>query len=110
MGLSLPAALKLDRHQGKLILKRALEPMLPRDILYRTKQGFATDLAPLFRREAATLRDRLLGGPMPGSQLFDTEAIGRMIDAHASGAADHAQMLWLLLAFEGFLADLGRHD
>ena len=83
--------------------------MLPRNILYRTKQGFASDLAPLFRRDAARLRERLLGEAMLGSGLFDGEAIGSLIDAHAGGGADHAQMLWLLLAFEGFLADLPRH-
>ena len=84
----------------------ALEPLLPHGVLYRPKQGFTSDLAPLFRAQMPRLR-ALLGGPvMLGSGLFDGAAIGRLLDAHASGTRDHAQVIWLLLAFEGFLAAL----
>jgi asparagine synthase (glutamine-hydrolysing) len=40
------------------------------------------------------------------SGLFDREAIARLLEEHARGAFDHAQIIWLLLAFEGFLAAL----
>ena len=105
-GLSLPASLKIGAGGGKHILKRALEPMLPRDILYRPKQGFTSDLAPLFRLERARVRGLLLGPFMMESGLFDGAAIGRLLDEHESGRFDHAQVIWLLLAFEGFLAAL----
>ena len=104
-GLSLPAPLKIGAGGGKHVLKRALEPMLPREVLYRPKQGFTSDLAPLFRSHVARLRTLLLGETMLDSGLFDADAIDRLLDAHASGA-DHAQTIWLLLAFEGFLAHL----
>ena len=106
-GLSLPSELKIRGAEGKFILKQALEPLLPRDILYRTKQGFTTDMAPLFRRDADRVRARLLGGHMQDSGLFDERGIATLIDNHASGRFDNTQPLWLLLAFEGFLADLG---
>jgi asparagine synthase (glutamine-hydrolysing) len=102
-GLALPASLKIRGGEGKYILKKALEPMLPREILYRPKQGFSNDLAPLFRRDAGRVRARLLDAPMLDSGLFDAASIGRLVDEHASGAMDHAQVIWLLLAFEGFL-------
>jgi asparagine synthase (glutamine-hydrolysing) len=102
-GLSLPAALKIGAGGGKHILKRALEPLLPREILYRPKQGFASDLAPLFRREAARVRTLLLGPCMLESGLFDPAGIARLLDEHESGGSDHSQVIWLLLAFEGFL-------
>ena len=105
-GLSLPAALKIGQGGGKHILKRALEPLLPRDILYRSKQGFTSDLAPLLRREGARVRVLLLGPCMMDSALFDPAGIARLLDEHASGRFDHAQVIWLLLAFEGFLATL----
>jgi hypothetical protein len=41
---------------------------------------------------------------MLASGLFCGQEIARLIDAHESGRADHAQKLWLMLAFEGFLA------
>jgi asparagine synthase (glutamine-hydrolysing) len=102
--LALPAALKIRGGTQKYVLKRALEPVLPRDVLYRPKQGFTTDLAPAFRGQADQLRQRLLGAPMLGSGIFAPAAVARLIDDHERGAANHAQELWLLLAFEGFLA------
>ena len=103
-GLSLPANLKIRGHEGKYILKKALEPLLPREILYRPKQGFTNDLAPLFRRHAARLRARLLGETLLDSGLFAPAEIARLLDEHAAGRFDHSGARWLLLVFEGFLA------
>jgi asparagine synthase (glutamine-hydrolysing) len=102
-GLGLPAGLKLRGGQGKLILKRAMEPFLPNDIIYRAKQGFATPLASQFRAGAARLRERLLGDVMLDSGLFQPEALAQLIDEHESQRLDHSGVLWLLLVFEGFL-------
>jgi len=103
-GFALPAALKLRGGVGKYVLKRALEPYVPREILYRPKQGFASSPAATFRAQADRLRGRLLGGAMAGSGLFSGAAIAGLIDQHEAGSFDHSQPLWLLLVFEGFLA------
>lgn len=103
-GLSLPASLKLRGSSGKYVLKRALEPLVPREVLYRPKQGFATSLGGLFRREMARVRARVLSETMLDSGLFEPEALGALLDEHATGRIDHALPIWLLLVFEGFLA------
>ena len=103
-GMRLPPALKLRGQEGKWVLKKALEPLVPAEILYRPKQGFAMPLARLFREQAGRLRARLLGPAMLDSGLFDRQAIARLIDEHAGGTSDHSGALWLLLTFEGFLA------
>ncbi len=105
-GMRLPPGLKLRGQEGKWVVKRALEPLVPHEILYRTKQGFAMSLAGLFRTEAVRLRERLLGTPMQDSGLFDPAAVARLVDQHASGVSDHSSALWLLLVFEGFLTAL----
>ena len=102
-GMSLPPSLKLRGQEGKWLLKRALEPALPSEILYRRKQGFAMSLSSLFRKDAGRLRERLLGGPMQDSGLFDAATVAEMIDRHEQGRSDYAGPLWLLLVFEGFL-------
>jgi asparagine synthase (glutamine-hydrolysing) len=102
-GMRLPPALKLRGQEGKWLLKRAMEPKVPSEILYRRKQGFALSLAGLFRAEAGRLRERLLGGPMLDSGLFDVTAVKTLIDQHEQGRFDHSGPLWLLLTFEGFL-------
>ena len=103
-GLSLPASLKLQGGRGKHVLRQALAPYLPQELLDRRKQGFATSLAAPLRAGAARVRKRLLGPIMADSRLFDTDAIARMLAEHEQGARDHSQALWLLLVFEGFLA------
>ena len=103
-GMSLPPAFKLRGQEGKYLLKRAMEPKLPADLLYRRKQGFATSLSALFRSEVGLLRERLLGSRMQDSGLFDETVIETMIDRHESGRSNHEGSLWLLLAFEGFLS------
>ena len=103
-GLALPRKLKLHGQEGKWVLKRALEPLLPREILYRSKQGFTQRLGPQFRQGAARLRARLLKGPLPDSGLFRPETVARLIAEHEAGRADHGGALWHLLVFEGFLA------
>ncbi len=103
-GMSLPSALKLRRGTGKFLLKRAMEPLLPHDILYRPKQGFATSLAAPLRAGAERLRERLLSPVMLDSGLFEPGAISQLLDEHERRSFDHATPLWLLLVFEGFLA------
>ena len=104
LGLSLPTDLKLRGAEGKYILKRAMEPYLPREVLYRTKQGFATSPAATFRTEAARLRRHLLGNAMRDCGLFRIERVAALIDQHAAAAFDHSHVLGLLLVFEGFLS------
>ncbi len=100
----LPAAWKLHGGEGKHLLKRALEPFVPRDILYRPKQGFSLPLAAWFRGPLrARVRDGLTGAIMGDSGLFDMDFIGNLVEQHQSGRRDHAPTLWSLLAFEAFL-------
>ncbi|MGH7111961.1 MAG: XrtA/PEP-CTERM system amidotransferase [Stellaceae bacterium] len=105
----LPPALKLRGGEGKRVLKSALEPHVPRDNLYRPKQGFAVPLVKWFR---GPLRQRVrerLSAPMLGeSGLFDRAAILRLLDQHESGQRDHSAPLWTLLMFEAFLRQV--HD
>jgi asparagine synthase (glutamine-hydrolysing) len=100
----LPTSLKLNGGEGKYVLKKALEPLLPQETLYRKKQGFAVPLDLWFR---GSLRDRvqqtLTGQALAGSGLFDGDYLQRMWREHASGRRNHSAVLWALLMFEGFL-------
>ena len=101
---TVPADLKIRSTGGKYILKRALEPFVPHENLYRAKQGFAMSLAPQFRDAGAqTVRDRLSSEAFRDSGLFDPAAISTLVEQHASGAFDHNQAIWSLLMLEGWL-------
>ncbi|MGB0721427.1 MAG: XrtA/PEP-CTERM system amidotransferase [Gammaproteobacteria bacterium] len=100
----LPADWKMSGGDGKRIFKKALEPFLPDDVLYRPKKGFAVPLGAWFRgplRER--LREALLGERMAACGLFDRSFLARLLDWHDSGRRDMSATLWALLMFEAFL-------
>jgi asparagine synthase (glutamine-hydrolysing) len=104
----LPSDLKVRGGEGKAVFKQALERHLPRDILYRPKQGFAVPIARWFRgglRER--VRSAVLGPHLAGSGWFDMDYLTRLVDEHQSGRRDHATPLWTLLMFEAFLRRSG---
>jgi asparagine synthase (glutamine-hydrolysing) len=101
---SLPAEVKLRGGEGKAVLKKALEPVLPREVLYRSKMGFAVPIDVWFR---GSLKERLaqtIKGPrLAESGIFDPTELARMVDDHHSGRRNHSAPLWTLLMFDGFL-------
>ena len=106
--LSLPRRMKIADGAGKFILKRAFERFVPREILYRPKQGFSVPLADWFRGAlgAAFHQDLAARNLLTESGFFDGAVIDRMAKQHRSGMRDHSRFLWLLWNFQRFLADV----
>lgn len=108
---SLPGALKVHGKEGKYLLKKAMEPSLPREVLYRPKMGFAVPLARWFRgplRER--LRERVLGATLAETGIFERKTLETLVDAHQSGARDYSAPLWTLLMFDAFLRNSSAGD
>jgi len=100
----LPPDYKLKGREGKYIFKKALEPVLSDEILYRPKMGFAVPLISWFRgplREK--VRSSILGDRMMESGLFEPNYLKTLVDQHQSGRWDHSASIWTLLMFEAFL-------
>ncbi len=96
--------LKLHGREGKYLFKKALEPKLPDDILYRQKMGFAVPLAGWFRGPLRQkVRDNILSERMLDSGLFNQAYLERMLDQHQSGVRDYSASLWTLMMFGSFL-------
>jgi len=101
---SLPPDVKLRGTEGKYLLKKAMEPHLPHEILYRPKMGFSVPLAGWFRgplRER--VRDAVLGPVLADTGLFDQGYLRHLVARHQSGVRDYSASLWSLLMFESFL-------
>jgi len=108
----LPPGMKLAGSNGKRILKRAFEPHLSKEILYRNKMGFAVPLANWFRGALRQrVRDALLGPTLSGMGIFNTAFLETLLDQHQSGQRDHSAALWALLMFEAFVrSSLGTQE
>jgi len=101
---TLPTSLKVRGQEGKYLLKKAMEPHLPHEIMYRTKMGFAVPLASWFRGPLRQrVRDAVLGARLAETGYFDASYLRHLVDAHQSGARDYSSPLWTLLMFDTFL-------
>jgi asparagine synthase (glutamine-hydrolysing) len=104
LGLGLPDNLKVRGRTGKIALRRAFAPELPRRIAGRGKRGFGVPLARWFRGDLKTLaHDVLLDGQARNRGLFRPDGVQRLLDDHAAGRADHGHRLWCLLMLELWL-------
>lgn len=100
----LPVDMKLKGTEGKHILKYALQPYLPHDILYRKKMGFSIPLSEWFRGPLLQrLRSAVLSQRLLDTGLFNATFLKEMVDQHVSGRRDYGAALWSVLMFEAFL-------
>lgn len=99
-----PSNLKLNGAEGKYIFKKALEPYVPNDVMYRPKMGFSIPLADSFKGE---LRDRVRSAASSDILLdtgfFDSSYLQTIVDEHQSGVREHSAIIWSVLMFESFL-------
>jgi asparagine synthase (glutamine-hydrolysing) len=94
---SMPSSLKLRNGTGKYILKKSLEPVLPRNILYRPKQGFAIPLDVWFRRELKELAESIIVKTEDG--ILDRNFLTKIWNQHQKGLYDRSALLWSVLMF-----------
>lgn len=101
---TLPSDLKVRGQEGKFIFKKAMEPSLPNDVLYRPKMGFSVPLARWFRGPLRQkVREAVLGERLAQTGWFEPRYLRELVDGHQSGAYDYSAPLWTLLMFDGFL-------
>jgi asparagine synthase (glutamine-hydrolysing) len=96
----LPSPLKRRRGRGKAVLRRAVEDLLPREVLTRAKKGFGVPVSEWFRGELRPmLRDVILSDRARARGLFAPAAVARLVAEHEAGG-DHGPRLWALLVLE----------
>jgi asparagine synthase (glutamine-hydrolysing) len=101
---TLPSSFKLRGGNGKAIFKKAMEPLLPNDVLYRPKMGFSVPLARWFRGPLKNrVRHALLEGALAKSGYMDLAVLNELFEQHQSGSHDHSLPLWSLTMFDAFL-------
>lgn len=101
----LPVDFKLRGKEGKYILKKALEPHLPNDVLYRPKMGFGVPLGKWFRGPLKDrLRQSLVEGGLADTGLFEASYLEQLVNEHQSGMREHSAPLWSLMMFQAAVA------
>ena len=99
----LPAALKLRNRRLKYFTRKLGERYLPRELIYRPKQGFGFPLARWLRGDLREMTYGVIAGSRLADEgIFDRAALARMADEHMAGAVDHNYRLWMVFNIEVF--------
>jgi asparagine synthase (glutamine-hydrolysing) len=98
--LALPSRYKARGLRKKVLLRRAVEPLVPAALLRRRKRGFSIPAAAWLRGELEPFaRDTLSGDTLRRQGFFEPTVVRRVINDHVSGKEDLSRQLWGLLAF-----------
>ena len=97
----IPQNLKQRGRTGKWVLKKAMEPYLPADVIYRPKTGFGAPLRHWMRHELRELLGDLLSpASLHRRGLFDPAAVQCLITENDTGRRDASYTLLSLMCVE----------
>jgi asparagine synthase (glutamine-hydrolysing) len=98
---TMPSKYRNFKNQSKYIIKKAMEPYLDDEILYRKKQGFPTPLAIMFQGDLKEFVSDIIDSDLAHSRLyFNPQEVKRLLTEHIKGVQDHHKILWQLLVLE----------
>ena len=97
----IPGNLKMRGMTTKWIFKKTMERLLPRENIYRKKEGFSIPVKHWLKNELKDMMlDCLSEKRIREAGYFNFKAIERMIAAHLQGKANYSHQLWALMVFE----------
>jgi len=100
LALALPTRLKVRGLAKKVLLRKAVEPLLPSEVVHGRKRGFSIPAAAWLRGELEPFaRETLAPESLQRQGFFRPEPVTRLIDEHVAGREDWSRQLWGLLAF-----------
>ena len=98
---SIPGHMKLKGTKLKHILRSVSARYLPKELVYREKQGFGFPIALWLRDElSGFLRNLFAESRFIQAGIFEKQTVHMLIEEHLSGKADHNFRLWILLNLE----------
>ena len=101
---ALPPQLKVHGQQTKILLKEVAARHLPRDAVYRPKEGFSMPMKDWLRLELRPRMEALLSTQRLAEQgLFEPAEIRRLRAEHLGRQANHSHILWGLMVFQDWL-------
>ncbi len=101
LAFSMPGKLKLKDGVTKYIYKKAVTPLIGKDLAYRKKQMFTVPVGDWFKNDLADLcQDLLLSKQTKNRALFDYNYVAQLLHAHQQGQANNTREIRALMALE----------
>lgn len=96
--MTIPQQFKIKDGEPKYILKKAVEGIVPNNIIYRKKQGFAAPVNEWLRNEwSGFAESNILDSTLVQQNVLRKDFIKSMIDSHRQRKTDAGQNIWNLL-------------
>jgi len=103
LAFRIPGRLKVARGKTKVLLKRIAARHVPRECVYRPKEGFSIPIKNWLKSELRPLMEDLLDkSNLKQEGLFQADTIERLKQEHLSGIANHSHLLWSLMVFQAW--------
>ncbi len=103
LAFQVPEALKVTSNETKVILKKVAARHVPRECIYRPKEGFSIPIKHWLNNEFRSLVDELLSPEkISADGIFRVEMIERLKAEHRKGIANHSHILWALIVFHAW--------
>ncbi len=100
LAFALPTRLKVRGLAKKVLLRKAVEPLVPAEVVHGRKRGFSIPAAAWLRGELEPFaRETLAPENLRRQGFFRPESAARLLDEHVAGREDWSRQLWGLLAF-----------
>ena len=101
--LRLPESFKIQRGQGKFILRRILDRHVPRNLVERPKMGFGVPIGKWLRGPLRDWAETLLSErEMRQDGFLNPKPIRALWSAHLTGRFDWSDRLWTVLSFQAW--------
>jgi asparagine synthase (glutamine-hydrolysing) len=97
----IPESFKVSGRTTKHVLKKAIGPYLPADVVNRAKTGFGAPLYRWVRDDLADLiQDQLGPARIAERGLFEPREVQRLLEENRSRRVDHTHLIYALLTLE----------
>ena len=105
---SLPMSMKINKGQGKHVLRQVLYNYVPKNLIERPKMGFAIPLDQWLRNELRDWAESLLNHDrLNRDGFFDVARVRETWNVHLSGSKNYGHRLWSVLMFQAWLEEQG---
>lgn len=105
LAFRLPERLKVAGRQTKVLLKSLAARHVPRECVYRRKQGFSVPMKHWLNQEFRPLVDELLAPDrLRREGIFRVDTVERLKTQHARQEQNHSHVLWALVVFQDWRA------
>ncbi|MBS1850159.1 MAG: asparagine synthase (glutamine-hydrolyzing) [Acidobacteria bacterium] len=100
LAYNIPSEFKVRRFNTKYIFKKAMERLLPREVIYRKKAGFPTPISKWMAHDLRGPITEILTDSSHDHGFFDRNIVKRLLEEHVSGRENHERLLFPILNFD----------